>query len=130
MADRPYEDISSNVQAEVQSICPNDFDGWQGFLEYKSPDPYDDFSWFTLTIGLVGEEASNNFQVCVATPRAIPRVKDSGYIPGILVDHFDAKSIEKAIHERVASLQAHAWFQIVDHLREFMHWEYEGMNGG
>lgn len=128
MADRPHEDISSSIRAEVQTICPNDFDGWLEFEKYESPDPYDDFSWFTLMISLVGEKASNNFQVCVATPLAVPRVRDTGNMPGILVDRFDAPSVKKAIHERVSSLKGHAWFQMVDQLRQFTIWEYEGLS--
>ena len=115
------------IQPKVQHICPNDFDGWSAFERYDSADPYDDFSWFTLTIGLAGEEAGNNFQVCVATPRAVSRVRLTGHMPGILVNRFDADTVGRAIRDRVSSIQAHAWFQVVDQLREFMHWEYEGM---
>lgn len=122
------------IQAAVQSICPNDFDGWAEFELYDSPDPYDDFSWFTLTIGLagglMGEEAGNNFQVCVSTPRAVSRAKKIGnHVPGILVDQFDAKSVEFAIRKRVSTIEAHSWMQIVEQLRQFMIWEYEGMSG-
>jgi hypothetical protein len=115
------------VQTEVQHICPNDFDDWSAFERYDSPDPYDDFSWFTLTIGLVGEGAGDNFQVCVATPRAVSRVRESGQLPGVLVDRFDAETVSRALRERVASIVAHEWVQVVDQLREFMVWEYEGM---
>ena len=115
------------IQPKVQHICPNDFDGWSAFERYDSADPYDDFSWFTLTIGLAGEEAGNNFQVCVVTPRAVSRVRLTGHMPGILVNRFDADTVGRAIRDRVSSIQAHAWFQVVDQLREFMHWEYEGM---
>ena len=70
---------------------------------------------------------TTNFQVCVATPRAVSRVRLTGHMPGILVNRFDADTVGRAIRDRVSSIQAHAWFQVVDQLREFMHWEYEGM---
>ena len=117
------------IQAEVQHICPNDFDGWSAFEKYQSPDVYDDFSWFTLSIGAAGIEGTSNFQVCVSTARAVSRVKLAGSTAGIIVDRFDAETVGTAIHERVNSIKAHAWHQIVDELRTFMLWEYEGMAG-
>ena len=117
------------IQAEVQHICPNDFDGWSAFEKYESPDLYDDFSWFTLTIGTTDIEGTNNFQVCISTARAVSRAKLDGSIAGIIVDRFDAETVGDAIHERVNSIKAHTWSQIVDELRKFMLWEYEGMAG-
>ena len=51
-------------------------------------------------------------------------------MPGILVDRFDAETVGRAIRDRVAAIAAYEWFQVVDELREFMIWEYEGMNRG
>ncbi len=117
------------MQAEIHHLESNDHVDWDDFVRYQSPDPYDDYGWFSVTIGAGGETGGNDFQVCVATPRAIGRIKRTGFIPGILVDQFDSETVEKAIRDRVAAVHGHSWDQIVDQLREFMRWEYEGMAG-
>ena len=118
------------MEAEIQHLESNDFTNWSDFERYESADPCDDYGWFHVTVGPLGMEGGNDFQVCVATPRAVGRVKQAGFAPGILVDHFDAESVHNAIHARVTSINGHTWNDIVDQLRRFMHWEYEGMAGG
>ncbi|TWU14591.1 hypothetical protein CA54_34600 [Symmachiella macrocystis] len=121
------------VEVEVQQIDLNGFLDWEEFSLYKSPDPYDDFAWFTLTIGVKGEKekGGNNFQVLVATPKAISRIKSQhGEVPGIIVNHFDPDTVNDEIRRVVSSLQGHSWEQFVDQLCQIMHWEYEGMSGG
>lgn len=117
------------MQAEIHNLESNDHLDWDDFVRYQSPDLYDDFGWFHVTIGAVGESGGNDFQVCVATQRAVGRIKRTGFMPGILVDQFDSETVDKAIRDRVHSIHGHSWEQIVDQLREFMRWEYEGMAG-
>ncbi len=115
------------MKAEIRHLESNDHANWDDFVRYQSPDPSDDYGWFHLTIGTAGVTGSNDFQVCVATPRAMGRIKRNGFVPGILVEAFDPEKVEKAIRDRIDSICAHSWEQLVDRLREFMHWEYEGM---
>lgn len=115
------------MEVEVQWIVPNDFLDLDEFSRYESRDPYDDYAWFSLTIGVKGEQAGNNFEVLVATPKAVARLKQSGSIPGLIVNRFEPQVVLDAIRNHVASLKGHAWFQFVDQLRKTMHWEYEGM---
>lgn len=117
------------MQAEIHHIESIDHVDWNDFMMYQSPDPYDDFGWFHVTIGAAGITGGNDFKVCVATPRAVGRIKRDGIVPGILVDQFDAATVEQAIRDRVNSVSADSWQQLVDQLRQFMHWEYEGMAG-
>jgi len=117
------------IRAEIHSLESNDHLDWSDFAAYESADPYDDFGWFHVTIGATDIDGGNDFQVCVATPRAVGRAKRSGSVPGILVDRFDAQSVHDAVHDRVNSIKAHSWDQIVNELRTFMRWEYEGMAG-
>ena len=117
------------MKAEIHHLESNDHVDWNDFVRYQSPDPYDDFGWFHVTIGVSGVTGGNDFQVCVATPRAVGRIKRGGFVPSILVDQFDAATVEKSIRDRVDSVSGHSWEQLVDQLREFMHWEYEGMAG-
>lgn len=115
------------LQAEIHHLESNDHLKWSDFADYESPDPFDHAGWFSVTVGASGIEGGNDFQVCVATPRAVGRIKRSGAIPGILVDQFDAQSVRNAIYARVTSVRGGTWQQIVDQLRTFMLWEYEGM---
>ena len=117
------------IRAVVNSLEPNDHDGWSAFAAHESADPYDDYGWFHITVGATDTDGGNDFQLCVSTPRAVSRAKSDGRTPGILVDRFDAKSVHDAVHNRIQSIEAHSWDQIVDECRTFMHWEYEGMAG-
>lgn len=117
------------MQIEVKESCPNDFLNWDEFAQKPPPDPYDAYGWFHLTVGEVGQEAGNDFQVCVATPTAFGRLKALGTIPGIVVDWFDAATVRQAIETKVASTKTNTWHQAVDQLRTYMLWEYEGMAG-
>lgn len=117
------------ICAEVRCLESNNLADWSDFERYQSPDVFDDYGWFHVTVGAAGIEGGNDFQVCVATPRAVGRAKQTGSIPGIIVDQFDAASVRNAINDRIVSVRAHTWEQIVDELRKFMQWEYEGMAG-
>lgn len=117
------------IEAEIHSLESNDFPDWEQFLEHAERDPYDAYGWFHVTIGTVGVQGGNDFQVCVSTPRAVGRAKQAGCVPGVLVDRFDAASVQAAVKEKVVSIQASTWEQLVDQLRTFMRWEYEGMSG-
>lgn len=117
------------IHAEIHILESNDHLDWEDFVKYKSDEPYDDFGWFYVTIGGTGIKGGNDFQVCVATPRAVGRIKRSGAVPGILVDCYNADSVREAIHERVTSISGSTWEDVVGQLRKFMLWEYEGMAG-
>ena len=119
------------MRAELQGIDPNDFLGWDEFTQYEAADPYDDFAWFTLTIGVDGQDGGSNFQIVVATPKAVSRVRArQRSFSGIVIDRFDPEAVECAIREHVSSVSGQSWHQIIDQLRETMLWEYEGMGDG
>lgn len=115
------------VQFDVRYIESTQYIDWEEFVRYQSPDPWDDYGGFTVTVGEVGDEAGSNFQVCVATPRAVGRMKRLDERPGILVDHYDPETVERAIIEKVTALKGNDYQDVIDQLRKFMHWEYEGM---
>jgi hypothetical protein len=117
------------MHAEIHNLESNDHHDWQDFVDYQSPDPFDDYGWFHVTVGASGVDGGNDFQVCVATPRAVGRLKRMREVPGILIDRFDAESVRKAIYGRIESIEGCSWEQIVEQLRTFMRWEYEGMAG-
>ncbi len=117
------------MRAKIHHLESNDYLDWNDFEAYKSLYPYDDFGWFHVTVGTAEFDGGNDFQVCIATPKAVGRIMRSGKRPGILVDQFDAMTVRNAIYDRVESIEANTWEHIVEQLRKFMQWEYEGMGG-
>ena len=114
------------LRPELRHISPNDYDGWQAFAAAEHPEPWDEFAWFVLDIGLEGQEGSNLFQVLVATPAAVSRAKGNDKHRRVLiVESFEPQALETALRDYVASLAAHTWDEIVERLRCNMYWEYE-----
>ena len=118
---------NNGMKAEIHYLESLDHFEWSEYENAHSLDPYDDYGWFHVTIGATDVLGGNDFQVCVATPRAVGRLKQSGIFPGVIVDRFDARCVEQAIGERVEAISGDNWNDIVWRLREFMKWEYEGM---
>jgi hypothetical protein len=52
------------MKAELRAIEPNNFaQSWSAFIAHPSPEPCDDYGWFSLTIGPEGDPGTNYFQV-------------------------------------------------------------------
>jgi hypothetical protein len=125
------------LQAEVHGIEPNDFPSWDEFVRHESSDPFDDDGWFTVHIGCRGGQGTDLWQVRVATRAAVGRIKAQSHgmtkdkrrqakFKGLIVENFNGKSVETAIHDYVTGIKATTWEPILDHLRKAMDWEYEG----
>ena len=116
------------MRAELRAIDPNDHLGWDAFVAAERPEPWDDFGWFTLSIGPEGDPGTSYFQVLVSTPAAVSRAKgELGRFQGLIVDSFEPGVVETTLREYVSSLQGLTWQDLVEQLRRTMHWEYEGM---
>src|SRR5262245_59361353 len=121
--------MSNILRAEVKWIDPLDFKSVPPREAAEIPELWDYFGWFTVCIGVEGEEAGNNFQVCLATHAAVGRASPRGGFRGVIVDSFEPKEIRRKLHEYVSAITGPTWQHIVDQLRQVMHWEYEGMGG-
>ncbi len=116
------------IEIELKDIDPNDFDGWEELQRYAPEDPYDDSTWLTVSIGPANEEGADYFQVHVATPRAISRLKADGQrFKGLVVPAFSSREIEQTLNSEIASVHASDWPEAVRELQRTMLWEYEGM---
>ena len=114
------------LRAELREISPNDYFGWEAFASSDRPEPWDDFGWFVLSIGVEGQEGSYLFQVLVATPAAVTRArKDDGHRRVLVVDSFAPDDLAAALKEHVSSITAPTWDGIVEQLQRTMYWEYE-----
>jgi hypothetical protein len=114
------------LQAELRDISPNDFEGWEAFAQADHPEPWDEYGWFVLSIGLSGQEGTDLFQVLVATPRAVTRARGDDKDRRLLVvESFEPANLARALTDYVASVKAVTWDGIVEQLRHEMYWEYE-----
>jgi len=112
------------LKAQVYSIRSDDF------MRYQPVDPWDDFDWFEIDVGTPGMDGQDQFQCLVTTTRARHRAiagsKDSRCL---IVEPYEPKAIIDALTKMIDSIEGVDWCNIVDQLREFMHWEYDGMAG-
>lgn len=116
------------IRPEIRWIQSNDHHEWP---EWQPSTEEEELQWFTVAIGEVGVEGADNFQVAVATPRAITRTasKRRGRYVGLVIDSFDATTAEAAIHNFVASLDPGiSWRDVVEQLETVMRWEFRGMS--
>ncbi len=116
------------MKAQLRFIESNDTLDWQAFAARESPDPWDDWGWFTVGIGPDGEEGTDLFQVVICTPTAKHKTLDGNDVfRGLIVDSFDPESIRNVIHEFVSSVTGANWLDCVRQLQMALRWEYEGM---
>jgi hypothetical protein len=114
------------LHPELQHISPNDYASWEAFAAAEHPEPWDEFAWFVLSIGLEGQEGSTLFQVLVTTPAAVARAKGNDKQRRFLVvESFEPELLAKSLREYVSSVACHTWDEIVERLRAHMYWEYE-----
>jgi hypothetical protein len=110
----------------LRHISPNDYDSWEAFCAAEHPEPWDEYAWFVLDIGLEDQPGTDLFQVLVATPKAVSRAKGKGRHRRVLVvESFEPAALDAALRSHVASVVAHTWDEIVERLRRNMYWEYE-----
>jgi hypothetical protein len=114
------------LSAELRHISPNDYDDWEAFAAAEHPEPWNEFGWFVLDIGLAGQAGTTLFQVLAATPAAVSRAKGNDKQRRVLlVDSFEPDVLAAALKDYVSSIAAHTWNDIVEQLRRSMYCEYE-----
>jgi Immunity protein 8 len=96
------------LRPDLRQISPNDYDSWDAFAAAEHPEPWDEFAWFVLGIGLEGHEGTTLFQVLITTPPAAGRAKGNDKDRRILiVDSFEPDLLRAALTEYVASFCPH-----------------------
>lgn len=114
------------LSAELRHISPNDYDDWEAFAAAEHPEPWNEFGWFVLDIGLAGQAGTTLFQVLAATPAAVSRAKGNDKQRRVLlVDSFEPDVLAAALKDYVSSIAAHTWNDIVEQLRHSMYCENE-----
>lgn len=87
--------------------------------------------WLTLAIGLAGEGATDNFQVCVATPAGLGSgrgqllLRGGRRTPPIVVNPYRWEAVRAEISRRLDACRGSDWREVQDRLRTQFLWEYE-----
>ncbi len=112
------------MRAEVRYIEANDIPAWP---DWQAADELDEHQWFTVFVGPPGDPGADLFQVAVATPRWLWARGRPGRFVGLVVDRFEARAVERAIRDFVASAEGPTWREVARQLASKMRWEYEGL---
>ena len=111
------------MRAKLKEISSNDTGDWD---PRGSADQSNAIHWFTLRIGPAGEKTADDFQVALATHRAVDqRVDKHRPFKGLILDPFVKAKVEPLIRSWVDQIQGDSWEAIVQQLRQVMIWEYE-----
>src|SRR5438067_13882698 len=98
------------MRAELRHISPNDYASWEAFAAAEHSEPWDEFGWFVLDIGLPGQVGTTSFQVLVTTRAAVAHAQGNDRNRRFLVvESFEPAALEAALREHVASDAAHTW---------------------
>lgn len=121
----PFE---HGFRLELRSLESNDHSdpAWRAWIP---SDPSDACQWFTLDVGVEGEEGSTLFQACVLTPTALKRGKSRrGKFRGFVVQTYESGAVEPLLQAFLDSVSQACWDweAALETLRERLHWEYEG----
>jgi hypothetical protein len=115
------------MRAEIKSYYADESVGDP--LTYQSRDA--DVFGYTLTfsIGPVGQEGADNFEVIVTTPKDL-QTEYAGKSPAflrhcILVDNYNFSQILRLMTNYVNSLEAESWEKLVEKLSRVALWEFE-----
>jgi hypothetical protein len=93
------------------------------------PDPTDCWVVVTASIGVAGDEASDNFTLYVSTPRRLERiVADETQLWGrhlLIVEQFDWTTVRNAIEKICDETTGDTWDAIASRLGRYAAWEFE-----
>jgi hypothetical protein len=110
------------ARAELRRIVSNDVGNWR---EWTPVDPENVMHWFSLDIGLEGDEGTAIFQTAVATRRALKDRRDKRKpFKGFVLDPYDPTKIEPMLREYVSGVTGLHWDAIAEKLQARMLYEY------
>lgn len=93
------------------------------------PDPTDCWVVVTASIGIAGDDGSDNFTFYVSTPRRLERiVADESQLWGrhlLIVEQFDWVLVRNAIEKICDEVTGDTWDAIASRLSRYGAWEFE-----
>jgi hypothetical protein len=114
------------MKAELKYIASSDV----GSLEdYAPDDPTRFMIWVTLSIGVEGTEAADDFNALICSPRSLmAMVAESGVVVGqplILAETWDFPQIRQRIEDYCSACEGEEWEDILPMLTRLGLWEFE-----
>jgi len=114
------------MKAQLKDIVSADVESLETFTP---DDPTRFMVWATLSIGLEGTEAADNFQVLICSVRSLASlVAESGVILGqplIVADAWDFPHIKQRIEDYCSGCEGEMWEDILPMLTRLGLWEFE-----
>ncbi|GAA6168385.1 Imm8 family immunity protein [Sessilibacter corallicola] len=94
--------------------------------EWIPDDPLDVEFWCRLRIGIKEENDADNFDVHVATHKAVSRLKDKNYL--FVIPYYESwNSVHRCLESVVQQCVGENWLAVCEQLSERFRWEFEGM---
>src|SRR4051812_20639009 len=117
------------MRAELKFIAPV---GMEPLESYKPASPDLFMVWVTLSIGLEGTEAADDFQALICSVRSLAAlVAESGTVVGqplIVAESWDFPVIKQRIEDYCAACRGEEWEDILPLLMRLGLWEFENFN--
>ena len=94
--------------------------------EWVPDDPSDVEFWCNLTIGIKGEAGADNFQVHIATDKAVSGINTKRYL--VVVPYYESwVHVLEKLKSIVVQCEDISWSGMSEKLSKHFRWEYEGM---
>jgi hypothetical protein len=117
------------ITAQIKNIDLSSEVPWRDFV----PADVACFGFYlTASIGTVGEDAGDLFQVLVCTPQWLSEANRRGKYIGVrhfeICGPFDVDTIEEALTKFVENCRGESWQEVVEKLSQKAEWEFEDCN--
>src|SRR5579871_3738684 len=112
------------MRTEIKGITCADIEHWE---TWQPDDPQEVFLALELSIGPIGSDASDLFQIVVATPQSLNGRPDRRKCKLFVVQHYDGVEIRNTFDRWLKECERPDWEATVDCLRCRFDWEYDGM---
>jgi hypothetical protein len=117
------------MRAELKDIAST---GVEPLETFEPEDPTQFLLWVTLSIGLQGVDAADNFQALICSTRQLAAlVGQSGVVVGqplIVAETWDFPLIKQRIEDYCAACEGEEWEDILPMLTRLGLWEFENYN--
>ena len=95
--------------------------------DWVPDDPSDVEFWFNISIGIKNEVGADNFQVHVATNKAVASVADKRKL--VIIPYYEGwEQILAVLQPMVEQCTDISWSGMSNQLSKMFFWEYEGMS--
>ena len=117
------------MRAELKDVSSIDVESLEGFTP---DDPTCFLVWVTLSIGIEGTDAADNFRALICSVRSLgAMVAESGVIVGqplIVADAWDFPLIRQRVEDYCTGCEGEEWEDILPMLTRLGLWEFENYN--